>query len=453
MPLYRQLYERITRAIKDGTLRPGERLPSTRSLASQLVTSRGTIDLAYDLLSSEGYILSKGAAGTIVTSTLIGPPKQSKQIPSKPPALEPGAQSVRPFQMGLPALDDFPRKLWSRLMVRHARALAMDALHQPGTDGYMPLREAVRSYLAVSRGILCSTEQLIITSGFQGALGLITRALLHQGDEVWFEDPGYFMARRGFEVAGAKLVAVPVDKEGLDVETGIAKAPKGRFVFVTPSHQMPLGVSLNSERRLALLSWAASAKAWIIEDDYDSEFRYGSRPLPALKSLDESDRVIYVGTFSKVLVPGLRLGYVVVPESAIGQVQRVCRLLYRDRPTFNQVIVADFMREGHFARHIRKMRSLYAARRSALAVALANAFDGQMKIEMQAGGMHLLGRLAKTVNDVDLAARALAHGLAPAALSPWRLEYDCGHGLLVNFTNIPEHTAIDMAMRLKHALT
>jgi len=451
-PLYRQIYERIAQAIKDGALHPGERLPSARSLASQLATSRGTIDLAYDVLSGEGYIMAKGAAGTIVSPTLTASPKQTPQGPPRSFALEPATDGVKPFQMGLPALDVFPRKLWSRLMVKHGRAMAVAALNQPAAEGYMPLREAIRSYLAISRGILCSTEQVVVTAGFQGALGLITRALLHHGDEVWFEDPGYFMARLGFEAAGAKLVPVPVDVAGLNVETGIAKAPKARFVSVTPSHQMPLGVSLSSERRLALLSWASRTGAWIIEDDYDSEFRYGSPPLPALKSLDESDRVIYVGTFSKVLFPGLRLGYIVVPGSAIGPVQRVCRLLHRDRPIFNQAVVADFMREGHFARHIRKMRSLYSVRRAAVAAALANIFDGRMKIEMQSGGMHLLGRLAKTENDQVLVARAMDYGLAPAALSPWRLEYDCGHGLLLNFTNIPEHAATEMVMRLKHSV-
>lgn len=455
-PFYRQIYDRFSRAIADGTLRPGERLPSARSLASQLATSRGTVDLAYELLSGEGYILTQGAAGTIVAPELAAALKPHGNVwnPSKTPSHEPdiGQLVARPFQMGLPALDAFPWKLWSRLTIRHARALAIHEMNAPSAAGYLPLREAVRSYLAVSRGILCSTDQLIITSGFQGAVGLITRALLHPGDEVWFEDPGYFMARLGLEAAGAKLVGVPVDSQGLNVEAGIATSPHARFVFVTPSHQAPLGVSLSSARRLALLSWAAKSKSWIIEDDYDSEFRYGSRPLPALKSLDEADQVIYVGTFSKVLFPGLRLGYIVVPQSALDRVNRVCRLLYRDRPIFNQEVVVDFMSEGHFARHIRRMRSLYSSRRSALAAALVKAFGSQITIQLEAGGMHLLARFANCKSDLDFVARAEAKGLAPTALSPWSLDRDCGQGLLLNFTNVRQETAFEMATRLKEAI-
>jgi GntR family transcriptional regulator/MocR family aminotransferase len=353
--------------------------------------------------------------------------------------------------MGLPAFDAFPRKLWSRLMIRRARSLPLHQLNAPPA-GYPPLREAIRSYLAVSRGIVCSTEQLFVTSGFQSAIGLITRALLQAGDEAWIEDPGYFMAKMALEEAGAKIQAVPVDREGIDVESGVAKAPNARFACVTPSHQMPLGMSLSPSRRLALLAWAEKGGAWVIEDDYDSEYRYGSHPLPALKSLDDAGRVLYVGTFSKVLFPGLRLGYLVVPEAAVARVDRTCRLLYRDRPIFDQAVVADFIGEGHFARHIKRMRALHAERRSALADALVKVFGEQINIELQAGGMHLLARFPDGEGDTRLVERANAAGLWPVALSPWRIEHDCGQGLLLNFTNTPRETAIEMAMRLKHAI-
>lgn len=455
-PFYRQIYERISQAILDGTLRPGDRLPSARSLASQLATSRGTIDLAYGLLSSDGYVVTRGAAGTIV---VFEPARQTK-LRTRPAGApkQTSAESdadiiaVKPFGMGVPAFDAFPGKLWSRLTIRRARSLPLHQLSAPPA-GYLPLREAIRSYLAVSRGISCSTEQLFVTSGFQSAIGLITRSLLHACDEAWMEDAGYFMARLALEETGAKLVAVPVDGEGLNVAAGIARSPNARFAFVTPSHQMPLGVSLSSTRRLALLSWAAKAGAWVIEDDYDGEFRYGSRPLPALKSLDDADRVLYVGTFSKVLFPGLRLGYLVVPEPAVARVNRVCQLLYRDRPIFNQSVVADFISEGHFARHIKRMRELYAERRSALADALAKAFGGQISIELKAGGMHLLARFPNCQSDTAFVERANAHGLAPVALSPWRIEHDCGQGLLLNFTNIPCEAAFEMVLRLKRAIT
>jgi GntR family transcriptional regulator / MocR family aminotransferase len=459
-PFYRQIYERISHAIIDGTLRQGERLPSVRSLASQLATSRGTIDLAYGLLSSDGYILTRGAAGTRVVyesprppQTRPGPRRTSPRgASSQPPGeYEPEVIPGVPFALGLPAFDAFPRKLWSRLTIRTARAFPLHQLNAPPA-GYRLLREAIRSYLAVSRGIACSVDQLFVTSGFQSALGLITRALLHAGDEAWIEDPGYFMARLGLEEAGAKTVAVPVDAEGLDVRAGAKKSPNARFVFVTPSHQMPLGVSLSTSRRAALLTWAAKAGAWVIEDDYDSEFRYGSRPLPALKSLDDAERVLYIGTFSKVLFPGLRLGYLVVPESVADRLFRICQLLYRDRPIFDQAIVADFIKEGHFARHIKRMRELYAERRLALAEALATVFDGKIKIELQAGGMHLLARLADCSNDRDLVARAMAKGLVPAALSTMAVEHDCGHGLLLSFTNIQRDAAFGVALRLKQAI-
>lgn len=266
------------------------------------------------------------------------------------------------------------------------------------------------------------------------------------------EDPGYFMARLAFKEAGAKLVAVPVDTEGLNVDAAIAQSPDAGFAFVTPSHQMPLGVSLSHSRRLALLSWAANAEAWVIEDDYDSEFRYGSRPLPALKSLDQDDRVFYVGTFSKVLFPGLRLGYIVVPRSTASRVERICQLLYRDRPIFDQAVVSDFITEGHFARHIKRMRQLYAARRAALANALEEAFEGRITVELQAGGMQLLARFPGGESDTRMVERANAAELWPSALSPWSLEHPCGHGLLLNFTNIPEEKATEMAQRLRRAL-
>lgn len=449
-PFYRQIYERLSDAITRGVLRPGERLPSARSLASQLATSRGTIDLAYGMLSAEGYVESQGAAGTVVAQVSSPKPDNS----TNPARLEGATNTltVAPFRMDVPALDVFPRKLWTRISTRHARVLSNQAMFSPEPAGYKPLREAIASYLAVSRGIICSTNQVIITSGFQSALGMITRAFLQPRDQVWLEDPCYFMVRIALKVAGAEVVGVPVDQEGIDVAEGIARAPQARFAYVTPSHQAPLGVSLSLERRSALLAWAAGAEAWIIEDDYDGEFRYGGRPLPALKSLDKFDRVIYVGSFSKVLFPGLRLGYLVVPESRIDRLNRIYETLYRDRPILNQAIVADFMKEGHFARHIKRMRQLYADRRQALASALVEAFGTRIDLQLQSGGMHLLARFPDCTSDLDWVARAETRGLAPAALSLWRVERDCGQGLLLSFTNIPQENAAEVVTRLKQAL-
>lgn len=456
-PLYRQVYERFREAIHAGVLRPEARLPSARGLAGQLGTARGTVDLAYSLLAGEGYVVTRGAAGTYVTpgltASLQRSPKRSRDA-STGELAEPRSPgiTIAPLQMGVPALDAFPHALWCRLATKRARTLTPDTMLSVYTTGYAPLREAIATYLAVSRGIRCHAGQIIIAAGFQGALSLLTRAFLQPGDEVWFEEPGYFFARDALKAAGAKVIPTPVDSEGLDVAEAINRAPHARFAYLTPAHQAPLGMSLTLPRRLALLSWAARSKAWIIEDDYDSEFRYGSRPLPALKSLDEAGRVLYVGTFSKVLFPGLRLGYLLVPEAEVDRVKQACYWLSLGTPMFMQTVVADFMSEGHFARHIKRMRALYEERRASLAKALAQVFADRLTLELQAGGMHLIGRLPALEDDRDLAARAKSHGLAPGTLSPWyanpaRRE----HGLLLSFTNIASTNALDVAMRLRQA--
>lgn len=456
-PLFRQLYDRIRKAIAGAVLRPGDRLPSTRALAAQLGTARGTVDLAYSLLCSEGYIESHGAAGTFVTTHLVGLSEavmvsgRRKDIRSGRSAPVADNRVIAPFQMGLPALDAFPRKLWSRLTARRARMLPLQALLAPDTPGHDPLRDAIASYVTVSRGVACTAEHVIVTPGFQGALALIARALMKTGDDVWFEDPGYYIARQTLELCGARVIPVPVDAEGINVAAGVATAPRARFAYVTPSHQAPLGVALSLPRRLALLAWAAAAGSFIIEDDYDSEFRYGSRPLPALKSLDGGDRVLYVGTFSKVLFPGLRLGYIVAPASVLDCLRATFQLLYRDRQFLGQAVTGDFITEGHFGRHIRRMRALYARRRDALAAALRQVFGDRLIIHLADGGMHLLVRSTDFKNDIELVARAAAHGLAPAPLSVWgiaRVE----QGLLLSFTNIAEESALSVARRLKRAI-
>ena len=446
-PFYQQVADRIRAAIRSRVLQAGERLPSSRNLASLLATSRGTIDLAYGVLASEGYIVGRGAAGTVVAAgaTSVSPLHPTATARSR-------SGTVAPFQMGLPALDAFPTQLWARATARHARTLASDAMVVGDPAGYAPLRQAIASYVAVARGVRCQPEQVIVTSGFQAALGLITRALLTPGDEAWCEDPGYFMARLGLQAAGARVVAVPVDHEGLVVETGVARAPRARLAYVTPAHQAPLGTSLSRRRRRALLAWAASAGAWIVEDDYDSEFRYGSPPLPSLASIDGDGRVLYVGSFSKVLFPGLRLGYVVVPPPEVDRVRRLYELLYRDRAALPQAIVADFMMTGQFARHIKRMRALYAERRAALADALEKLLGTRLTIQLRDGGMHLFAALSAGDDDVHVAERAQAAGLAPAPLSPWVAEHRCAPALLLSFTNIAPGSALPVVRRLARAL-
>ena len=386
-PVHRQIYLRIRHAIAAGTLQPGERLPSARALASQLGIARGTVDAGYALLVGEGYVVTRGPAGSIVSPQLASgiPPARLPQTIHPPSLGDVSLPDARPFRLGLPALDAFPRKIWCRLASREARTLNLARMAYPDPAGHAPLREAIAAYLAVSRGIICMPGQIIVTAGYQGALALIMRVLLRPGDRVWLEDPGYFMSRRALQLAGAHIVPVPVDEEGLRVADGMRQAPNARLAVVTPSHQSPLGMTLTLPRRIALLGWADAADAWIVEDDYDSEYRYTGPPSPALKSLDARDRVLYAGSFSKVLMPGLRLGYLVVPEPHVAALVEASRLTDVGQPVLPQAVVARFMTEGHFARHLRRMRGLYAERRAALAHALSEAFGDALRIELQAG--------------------------------------------------------------------
>jgi GntR family transcriptional regulator / MocR family aminotransferase len=454
-PLFRQVYQRIREAILDGTLPPGASLPSTRSLAGQLSTARGTIELAYALLVGEGYIVGRAAAGTVVNPGLnqLSMLARGQTLGGK--LTSPGdnlarVQPARPFQMGLPALDAFPRKVWARLLARRARSLTSIAMVSQDPTGYAPLRQAIAGYLAIARGISCSTRQILITAGYQGALGLITRTLVVPGDAVWFENPGYFRARHALATAGATIIPVPVDRDGLDIRLAIKRSPKARLAVVTPSHQCPLGVTLSLPRRLELLAWAAKTRAWILEDDYDSEFRYLGRPLPALRGLDDADRVFYAGSFSKVLSPGLRLGYLVVPLSEVDRFYRAAELFAPSSSLLDQMVVADFMIEGHFARHLKRMRRLYAARRDALVSALRTVFDDRLVLDVPAGGMHVIGRFCGRRNDVALAERAQREGLA--LLSSCLDGRPSELGLLLSFTNIPVEEATRAAQRLHRLL-
>jgi len=434
------LYRRYREAIASGKLQPGDRVPSVRSLASELNLARGTVEMAYDMLASEGYFVARGAAGTIVSPRLANLPDPgamkaaARPVPAVARAQD-GATPAQPFQLGLPALDAFPRKVWARLAGRNVRTLETAAMTAPDPAGYAPLRHAIATYLGIARGIQCAPEQVFVTAGYRGALDLVCRALLRAGDLGWYEDPGYLLARWSLERAGMRLVPVPVDEEGMDVEAGQRQAPQARFAVVTPTHQSPMGAALSLPRRLALLDWARHQQAWIIEDDYDSEFRYHGRPLPALKSLDRDERVLYSGTFSKVLFPGLRLAYLVVPASLVETFRDTAAHLAGPGSILPQAMVADFMEQGHFARHLRKMRSLYAARRGYLVDALAQALDERLHVQLQAGGMHVLAQLRGRQDDKALVAAARDHGLAIQALSQWRVREGGPGGLLMGFAN------------------
>jgi GntR family transcriptional regulator / MocR family aminotransferase len=453
-PLHRQIYDYFRSAIAAGQLRAGDRLPSARTLAQQLAVARGTVDAAYATLAGEGYVISRRPAGTIVSPGLPGVARSAAATKPRPQraATDGLTGAPKPFQLGLPAVDAFPRKLWSRLIAQQGRELSAADMGYPEHAGCRPLRDAIAAYLAVARGILCDARQIVITSGYQGALDAIGRALLRRGDTVWFEDPCYHLARVALERAGITLVPIQVDSEGMRVADGIARARDARLAIVTPSHQAPLGVALTLPRRLALLAWASEAGAYVVEDDYDGEFRYTGRPLPALKSLDRADRVLYAGSFSKVLFPGLRLGYLVLPEELVETFSSAILSRSAGASTFEQRVVATFMREGYFARHLKRMRSLYAVRRQALADALSTVFGERLAVELEPGGMHLIARLNGGVHDAGLARKAQAAGFAVDALSSRVIKHRREGGLLLGFTNIPEAEAITMCRRLERVI-
>lgn len=438
-PFYRQIYDRFRGAITSGLLKPGDRIPSARALTQELGLARGTIDTAYSLLAAEGYIQARGQAGTIVTPGLKPRTLSASGAPPSTSGIAAAGfrpDSILPFQMGLPALDAFPRKIWARLGARCVRAMQPSEMVHPPVYGLPALRAEIAAYLHVSRGISCSPAQVFVTSGYRQTIALIGHALLKAGDRVWLEDPGYPPTRELLKHMQLEAVPVPVDGEGMLVSSGLKAAPRARAAVVTPAHQSPLCVSLSLPRRLTLLDWAARNKSWIIEDDYDGEYRYVSRPLPALKSLDRDGRVLYAGTFSKVLFPGMRLAYLVVPQSQVERFEQTSQVFAAGSPELTQAIVTAFITEGHFARHIQRMRKLYAERREAAAAGLESVLGKHMRIDAQPGGMHLILRPQGKRSDRRLVARMREEGLYAEALTDWSLGGEGAPALLLNFTNV-----------------
>jgi GntR family transcriptional regulator/MocR family aminotransferase len=453
---YRQIYDRFRGAIASGVLKPGDRLPSARALTKELGLARGTIEAAYALLAAEGYIQARGQAGTIVMPGLKPrtPVANAVPLPNRGIAVVSfRPESILPFQMGLPALDVFPRKIWARLGAQCGRAMQPADMVHPSVYGLPVLRAEIAAYLQVSRGINCLPSQIFVTSGYRHTMALIVHALLKPGDRVWVENPGFPPTRELLGHMQMAAVAVPVDREGMVIAEGLKSAPRARAAVVTPAHQSPLCVSLALPRRLALLDWAARTNAWVIEDDYDGEYRYVSRPLPALKSLDRDGRVLYAGTFSKVLFPGLRLAYLVVPESEVERFEQISQAFAGGSPELTQAIVTAFITEGHFARHIQRMRKLYAERRDATAAGLQSVLGNQARIDSQPGGMHLILRLQGRRSDRRLVVRMREAGLYGEALTDWTMEGEGDSALLLNFTNIDSQgTAETLGRRISRLI-
>ncbi len=474
VPLYRQLYQALRQAVLAGRLSPGTRLPSSRELAAELGVSRNTIVNAFEQLLAEGYVEGKIGAGTYVARTLpeellhapggaprrVVPGEAGRSISKRGqrllagPALQPARRGEpRAFQPGVPALDAFPCDVWRQLLTKHWRCPSRDMLSYNHPAGYPPLRAAIAAYLGAARAVHCVPEQVIVISGAQQGLDLAARLLLDPGDTAWIEEPGYPGARGAFLAAGASLVPVPVDAEGLDIAAGEARRADARLVYVSPSHQYPLGVTMSLTRRLALLAWAQRTGAWIIEDDYDSEYRYAGRPLASLQGLDTAHRVIYLGTFSKVLFPALRLGYLVVPPDLVDAFTTLRALVDRHSPMLEQAVLADFIIEGHFARHIRRMRMLYAERQGYLLEAARRELAGLLEIEAAEAGMHLPAWLPETVDDVAASQRAATYGVDAPPLSAYCIGPSCRGALLLGYANCSPQEIDQGVERLARALS
>jgi len=469
-PLHRQIYNAYRTAILDRRLRPGQRIPSTRSLAFELGVSRFPVLNAYAQLLAEGYFESRVGAGTVVSGSL---PEQFTSSRPTGARLLTASSVARPvsrrssilrlervpwmqgwgaFSVGQVAFDHFPLQVWSNLVARHCRKMSARSFHYGDQMGSPAFRETIASYLRIARSLRCEAQQIMIVSGSQQALEISARVLLDPGDRVWVEEPGYRYARDVFALAGCHLVPVPVDKEGLDVAAGIRQCRKARAAFVTPSHQFPLGETMSASRRLQLLDWAQKTGSWIIEDDYDSEYRYESSPIASLHGLDSNSSVIYVGTLSKVLFPSLRLGYVVIPPGLVDRFLTIRRAMDLGPPSFHQEVLADFISEGHFARHIRRMRLLYHERRSALADSIRKELGSMVEVHGSEAGMHLTVTLPARSRDLEIAERAARQKLWIRPLSPAYLGEVSRPGFILGFGGTPAEEIPAAVRKLRNLL-
>jgi len=441
LPLHRQLYDALRNAVLSGRLAPGFQLPSTRQLAADLELSRNTVLNAYDQLLAEGYLEGHIGSGTFVARSipdivLRAQPAAPVIAPARLSAALSGrgrqfvANQVRrfrrpgapvPFRMGIPALDAFPFAIWSRLFAQQWKRHPAGLLPYGDSAGYLPLRQSVATYLQIARAVRCRPEQVIITSGAQQALDLAARVLVDPGQPVCIEDPGYIGARIAFQSAGARLVPVAVGSEGLDLAKAQNACHRPRVIYVTPSHQYPLGATMTLPRRLELLQWAQRVRSWIIEDDYDSEYRYSSRPIASLQGLDTTGSVLYAGTFSKVLFPSLRLGYIVVPPSLVEAFVAAKAAADGQCPALEQAVLAHFMAEGHFGRHIRRMRKLYEQRQAALIETIEEELPGILTVGQHDAGMHVVACLPLGIADAPIAELALQRGVELQPLSSYGL--------------------------------
>jgi GntR family transcriptional regulator / MocR family aminotransferase len=456
-PLHKQIYDAYRLMILGGNLGAGQQIPSSRALAVELKISRIPVLTAYAQLLAEGYFEARVGAGTFVCRSLPEQTVSSTRRATGPAKVSSGSRLVArratllprykrfpwhlgsgAFAVGQPAFDQFPFQIWSKLAMRHCRSPHEHELRYGNPLGSEQLREAICTYLRTARAVHCDPHQVMIVTGSQQALELSARVLLDSGCSAWMEEPGYWLTKHVLIAAGCRLIPVPVDGEGLDVTAGLKLCRKARAAYVAPSHQYPLGATMSASRRLQLLDWAQSSGSWIIEDDYDSEYRYGSMPIASLQGLDQSSRVIYIGTFSKTLFPSLRLGYMVIPPDLVDHFTVVRNAMDIGPPHFHQAVLTDFMNEGHFARHIRRMRLLYSQRRTALVESLEKEFGSTLEVVGAEAGMHLVVMLPAGFRDQELAARAARDKLWLWPLSPSYIGKTSCQGFILGFGSTAE---------------
>lgn len=456
--LYRQLYQHLRGMIESGVLRSGSPLPSTRQMAKDLTVGRNSIIYAYDQLAVEGYIAVKRGRppvvvelpmrrGTSQARTRTGAnhlSERGRTLTSQ--RYHHGKPGVLAFHPGMPDPDNFPFNTWSKLLARRAKSARHDLFGAYFVQGYPPLREAIARYLAVSRGVTCTPEQIVLTNGAQSAFDLLARILLDTGDTVWMEEPGYYGASAAFLSAGARLAPLHVSDGGWNLN---APSSIPRVIFVTPSCHHPLGLTMPMDQRLTLITLAESWNAWIIEDDYDSEYRFSGQPIPALQGFDASNRVIYVGTFAKMLFPAMRLGFMVVPPQIANGIVSALSATGQFAPLVTQAALADFMNEGHMARHLRRMRRIYARRRQAFLDVCARHLGKWLHLQPMESGIQFVGRLRPDLDDRKIAAAAQAQGIN---VSPLSLQFQfppSEQGLVLGFASVDEKAIEKSARKLR----
>ena len=462
------LYRELGSAILDGRLSAGSRLPASRDFAAQYGISRGTVVNVFERLQAEGYISSRVGRGTTVSEGIRMTEPAPRKVSNQPAYILRAASAYvrpkpfvdwvefegrRPFQMSDPAVLDFPSKIWGGIAARHARRFQSWLREEDDGTGYGPLRSAIAQYLGLSRGVKCEAEQVVIVSGVQQALDLLLRLLVKKGDPVWMEDPGYFGALIALKNAGAKIIPVPVDERGLCVSVGIKLCPTATGVILTPGHQYPLGMTMSLERRLEVLRWASKAGAFIIEDDYDSEFRFASQPVGALQGLDRNSNVIFVGTFNKVLFSSLRLGYIVLPPPLVDVFLSHRRQKDFHTLSMDQAVLCDFIAEGHFSRHLRRMRDLYASRLAFMLDTGREHLKGLLRISGVQAGLYTAAFLENGMTSRQAEAAAAARGVETRALDRFTLRRKDPRGLLLGFAAHDEKAIRGGLVRLAAALS